>query len=61
MPNFLLGLLAMYLGFAWFDTDVGGLLSSQYVDAPWDAAKLWDLIEHLPLPALVLGLGERPT
>ena len=57
MPNFLLGLLVMYLGFVWFDADVGGLLSAQYVDAPWNAAKLWDLIKHLPLPALVLGTG----
>lgn len=57
VPNFLLGLLVMYLGFVWFDADAGGLLSARYVDAPWDAAKLWDLIKHLPLPALVLGMG----
>ncbi len=57
VPNFLLGLLVMYLGFVWFDADVGGLLSTQYADAPWNLAKLWDLVKHLPLPALVLGVG----
>ncbi len=26
-------------------------------DAPWSLAKVWDLIKHLPLPALILGLA----
>lgn len=54
-PNFLLALILMYLGFRYLDTNIGGLFSPQYLQAPWSLAKLWDLIKHLPLPALILG------
>jgi peptide/nickel transport system permease protein len=26
-------------------------------DAPWSVAKVWDLLTHLPIPALILGLA----
>ena len=57
IPSFMLALIFMYVGFKYFDANVGGLFSPEYLDAPWSAAKLWDMIKHLPLPALVLGLG----
>jgi peptide/nickel transport system permease protein len=52
-----LALVLMYLGFALFNSNVGGLFSPKYVDAPWSLARAWDLAQHLPLPALILGLG----
>lgn len=57
VPNFLLALVLMYLGFSLFNMNVGGLFSPQYADAPWSWARVWDLSKHLPLPALILGLG----
>ena len=36
---------------------VTGLYSPEYADAPWSWAKLWDLLAHLWLPALVLGIA----
>jgi peptide/nickel transport system permease protein len=57
VPNFLLALVLMYLGFALFNANIGGLFSPEYNDASWSAAKVWDLLLHLPLPALILGLG----
>ena len=57
VPSFLIALVLMYLGFALFGADVGGLFSSDYQDAPWSLAKVVDLLKHLPLPAVVLGLG----
>jgi peptide/nickel transport system permease protein len=57
VPNFLLALLIMYFGFVWFGANVGGLFSPEYVNAPWSVARIWDLIKHLPLPALILGLS----
>lgn len=56
VPGFLLALLLMYFGFAYFNMNIGGLFSQEYVDAPWDLGKAWDLIKHLPIPAIVLGL-----
>lgn len=57
VPDFLLGLVLMYLGFIWFDANIGGLFSPGYAEASWSMAKVWDLIKHLPLPALIIGLS----
>lgn len=57
IPNFLLALAAMYIGFTVFDANIGGLFSPEYADAPWTIAKVWDLLKHLPIPAFVLALG----
>ena len=57
VPNFLLALVIMYLGFAYFDVTVGGLFSPQFEEAPWSLARIWDLTKHLPLPALILALS----
>ncbi len=57
VPSFLLALVLMYLGFLFLNANIGGLFSPQYVEAPWSAGRVWDLAKHLPLPALVLGLG----
>jgi peptide/nickel transport system permease protein len=57
VPNFLLALVILYLGFVCFDANIGGLFSVQYQDAPWSMAKFWDMVKHLPVPALILGLA----
>jgi peptide/nickel transport system permease protein len=57
IPGFLLALIVMYVGFAWFGANVGGLFSPEYAEAEWGWAKTWDLIKHLPIPAIVLGVS----
>lgn len=57
VPNFLLALILMYLGFTLFGADVGGLYSPRFETAPWSMAKAWDLLGHLVIPAIVLGLA----
>jgi peptide/nickel transport system permease protein len=57
VPNFLLALVIMYFSFVWFGASVGGLFSAEMALAPWSAAKVWDLMKHLPLPAIILALG----
>ena len=47
----------MYVGFAYFGANVGGLFSPDFIEAPWSTAKVWDLIKHLPIPAIVLGVA----
>ena len=56
-PSFMLALVLMYVGFRWFDADVGGLFSRDFAHAPWSFPRVWDLLMHLPLPALILGLS----
>ena len=60
-PAFLLALVVMYLGFTWFDSDIGGLFSSEYLNAPWSWGKFVDLLKHLPMPVVILGLGGTAT
>jgi peptide/nickel transport system permease protein len=57
VPNFLLALILMYVGFRYLGLNVGGLFSAEYVQAPWSWARAWDLATHLPLPASVLALA----
>jgi peptide/nickel transport system permease protein len=57
VPNFLLALILMYLGFRYLGLSVGGLFSPEMAQAPWSWAKFWDLMRHLPLPACVLALA----
>ena len=55
VPDFLLGLVLMYVAFAYFNQSVGGLISTEYQDAPWSIAKALDVLQHLWVPAVVLG------
>ncbi len=55
VPDFLLGLVLMYVAFAYFSQSVGGLISQEYQDAPWSTAKALDVLQHLWIPAVVLG------
>lgn len=55
VPSFLLALVVMYLSFAYFGASIGGLFSTEYLDAPWSLGRFWDLCKHLWVPALILG------
>ncbi len=56
-PNFMLALILMWIAFSYFGISVTGLFSPEYVDAPWSFARVLDLLEHIWLPALVLGIA----
>ncbi len=60
-PNFLLALILMYIGVVYFGTDVGGLFSPEFKNAPWSWDKFVDLAKHLWLPVLVLGTGSTAS
>ena len=55
VPDFMLALVMMYFAFVWFDADIGGLFSREYVNAGWGPGKAWDLIKHLWIPCIILG------
>jgi peptide/nickel transport system permease protein len=56
-PNFMLALILMWIAFSYFGISVTGLFSPEYVDAPWSFSRLVDLLEHIWLPAIVLGIA----
>ena len=55
IPGFLLALIVMYVGFAWFGANVGGLFSPEYVEAEWGwavpPAKVAEAIERYGIDA----------
>ncbi len=58
VPNFMLALIILYVSFKYFKVEsIGGLFSPGMSLAPWGWDKIVDLIKHLPLPAIVLGLA----
>jgi peptide/nickel transport system permease protein len=57
IPNFLLALFLMFVFYRYFNVSIGGLFSQKYIDAPWSWAKFFDLISHLWVPVLVVGMS----
>lgn len=57
VPDFLLGLVYLFIGIFVFGVSVMGLNSAQYESAPWSIEKVLDLANHLLWPALILGAG----
>jgi peptide/nickel transport system permease protein len=56
-PNFMLALVLMWIAFAYFGIGITGLFSDEYANAPWSIARVLDLLAHVWLPALVLGVA----
>jgi peptide/nickel transport system permease protein len=53
IPGFLLALVVLYVAIVVLNQDVVGLFSRGFQDAPWSLAKVWDLLKHLWVPALI--------
>jgi peptide/nickel transport system permease protein len=57
IPNFLFALTLMYIAFSKFGLSVGGLFSPKFTEASWSLAKVVDLLQHIWIPMVVLGLA----
>ena len=55
IPGFLMALILMFVGVSVFHTDVGGLFSPEYANAPWSWERVVDLAKHLWVPMIILG------
>jgi peptide/nickel transport system permease protein len=58
IPDFMLALILMWIALTSFGVSAGGLFSLEYRNAPWSWAKVWDLINHLWVPIIVLGTSN---
>lgn len=56
-PGFLVAMVLMYVAYTRFGIKVGGLFSVEYQAAPWSWAKALDLLQHIWVPVVVLGVG----
>ena len=55
IPNFLFALILLYLYFVYTGDVVLGLFSPQFQFAPWSLAKFLDMLQHLWMPAVIIG------
>jgi peptide/nickel transport system permease protein len=60
-PGFLLALIVLFVAVVIFNQDIGGLFSAEFQDAPWSLARVWDLIKHLWIPALIGTAATAPA
>jgi len=57
IPNFIFALVLMLLARKYFDITITGLFSPQFaMQDYWNLAKVWDLLKHLWIPLIVIGL-----
>jgi len=57
VPSFLLALICLFVSQKYFGQAMIGLFSQEYADAPWSWAKLLDMLKHLWIPVILIGLG----
>lgn len=58
IPNFMLALIVLYVSFKYFNVqNIGGLFSPDMVLEPWGWPKFVDMVKHLPLPAIIIGMA----
>ncbi|MFC5648618.1 ABC transporter permease [Paenibacillus solisilvae] len=57
VPGFLIALVVLYFVFVNTGVSLSGLFSPEYVDAPWSMAKVIDMLPHLILPVVVIGMS----
>jgi peptide/nickel transport system permease protein len=56
-PSFMLALVLLVVSARLFGVTPTGLFSPEYLDAPWSLDRWLDLMVHLPVPVIVVGLG----
>ncbi len=61
IPPFFLALLFLTAAVFIFDISPGGLFSPEYVDAGWSYMKFIDLLKHLWIPMIVIGMSRTAS
>ena len=57
VPGFFIALIIIYIAFTVTGTAITGLFSPDFVAAPWSQAKFVDLLKHIWLPIVVIGVS----
>jgi len=58
IPEFMLALVLLYLSNEYLGLSVGGLFSPEYQDAAWSFGKFADLLGHLWIPVIIIGVAH---
>jgi len=58
MPGFLLALIVLDLAHSYVDMNVGGLVSDEYMLAPWSWAKVFAMLTHIWVPMFIVAISS---
>lgn len=56
-PGFLIALVLMFLSFKYGGVSLSGLFSPEFENVPWSIDRVIDLLKHLWIPMIILGVG----
>jgi len=56
-PNFMLALILMWWAYSQFGLSITGLFSREYEQAAWSVGKVIDLLKHIWVPMIVIGIA----
>jgi peptide/nickel transport system permease protein len=57
VPNFMLALILMWIAYDRFGLSITNLFSPEFMNAPWSLARIRDMLQHIWLPTIILGVG----
>jgi len=57
LPGFLIALIFIYIGIAYLGINITGLFSPQFADASWSLGKFIDMLKHIWVPIVVIGIN----
>lgn len=60
-PDFMIALVMIWIAFAKFNVSAIGLFSEPFRDAAWNLGKVLDLLGHLWIPAIIVGLSSTAS
>jgi peptide/nickel transport system permease protein len=56
-PGFLIALVLMFLAFKYGNISLSGLFSKEFETAPWSFGRVLDLLNHLWIPMIIIGVS----
>lgn len=56
-PGFLIALVLLFVTFKYGNVSLSGLFSPEYESAPWSVGRVIDLLKHLWIPMIIIGVG----
>uniref|UniRef100_A0A7C3RVX0 ABC transporter permease n=1 Tax=Dictyoglomus thermophilum TaxID=14 RepID=A0A7C3RVX0_DICTH len=58
VPAFMVALILLWVAYAYFGQNLTGLFSPEYLEAPWSLAKFLDMLKHIWVPVVIIGLAN---
>lgn len=57
LPGFFIALIFIYISLTYFNYNPMGLFSPEYLTVSWNFGKLFDMLKHIMVAVLALGIG----